>query len=383
MRKQLVDDDWEDVLEWLPEDLDAAAAESGAMKRRREIRTGADLLRLVMGYVVLDLSLRGVAAWAAKIGLAKMSDVAVLKRLRKAERFIAGLLSWMIHVNHFYPTKIEVPLRVRLVDATTVSAPGSTGTDWRVHLGYDVVRGLVDHVEVTDGRGGEHLGRFKPGPGELLVGDRGYAHGDRMVEAIEQGAHVLVRIGHSAVRLWTADGERFDPLAFATRKRSGPGRPPRVEEATAYLKGQGGRMHELRIVCIRKSREAADKERMRLRREAKRRGRQPTERSLKAAAFTWLVCSAPADMIEARVASELYRLRWQVELYFKRLKSLGDLDGLRAHDPALAKTYILGKLLALALADRVTAGAKAFSPWGVPLLPPRDEPLATGAGGTQ
>ena len=381
MRKQLVDDDWDDVLAWLPEDLDKAAKETGALVRRRAIRTGAALLRLVMGYTVLDLSLRGVAAWAARIGLAKMSDVAALQRLKKAEGFIAYLLMWMIRVNQVYPIQCEAPLRVRLVDASTVSAPGSKGTDWRIHLGYDLVRGLVDHVEITDARGGEHLGRFEPGPGDLVVGDRGYAHGRRIADVIDVGAHVLVRIGHSAVRLWKADGNRFDPLEFASRRRNDPGPPPRVEEAAAYVQGEDGRRHEVRIICIRKSREAADQERMRIRREAKRRGEQPTARTLKAAAFTWLVCSAPAELIDARVASELYRLRWQVELYFKRLKSLGNLDQIRAFDPALSRTYILGKLLAMALADRITAGAKAFSPWGVPLLPPCDESLAVGAGG--
>lgn len=381
MRKQLVEDDWDDILAWLPEDLDTTAKETGALVRKRAIRSGGDLLRLVMGYTVLDLSLRGVAAWAARIGLAEMSDVAVLQRLKNAESFIAYLLAWMIGVNHVYPVRFQEPLRVRLVDATTVSAPGSKGTDWRLHLGYDAVRGLVDHVEITDARGGEHLGRFEPGPGDLILGDRGYAHGRRIADAIDNGAHVLVRIGHSAVRLWKADGERFDPLEFATRRRQGPGRPPRVEEAAAYVQGDDGRRHEVRIICIRKSREAAEQERRRIRREAKRRGRQPTARTLKAAAFTWLVCSAPADLIEARVASELYRVRWQVELFFKRLKSLGDLDHLRAFDPALARTYILGKLLAMALADRVTAGAEAFSPWGVPLITPCDESMAVGSGG--
>ncbi|MBU0611303.1 MAG: transposase [Armatimonadetes bacterium] len=376
MRPQLVDEDWEDVLEWLPEDLDAIAKETKALLRKREITSGEDLLRLAMGYTVLDLSLRGVAAWADRIGLASMSDVAVLQRLKNSEGYLAFLLKWMIKGNQVYPVKFDAPLRVRLVDASTVSAPGSTGTDWRIHLGYDAVRGLVDHVEITDARGGEHLGRFEPGPGDLIVGDRGYAHGNRIAAAMDVGAHVLVRIGHSAVRLWKADGERFDPLEFVTRRRGGPGRPPRVEETAAYVRGEDERPREVRIICIRKSQEAADQERVRLRREAKRRGRQPTKRTLKAAAFTWLICSAPAKLIDARVAGELYRFRWQVELYFKRLKSLGDLDQLRAFEPALVRTYILGKLLAMALADRITAGAIAFSPWGVPLLPLTDESMA-------
>jgi hypothetical protein len=47
-----------------------------------------------------------------------------------------------------------------------------------------------------------------------------------------------------------------------------------------------------------------------------------------------------------------YRLRWQIELLFKRLKSLLALDNLRSKDNQLAQTYLLGKMLAALILDQ-------------------------------
>ena len=375
--KHLVDAGWEDVLAWLPPDLDEMALASGGFQRRRIIRKASVLLRLVLAYSVLDLSLRGVAIWAREQDVVEVSDVAVLKRLRRAGPFLESLLAWLLARGLQQPASAEVPLRIRLVDATTVSAPGSAGTDWRIHASYDPVSRRFDRLELTDARGGEHLGRFAAGPGDLLVGDRGYAHARRIAEARERGAHVLVRIGHRAVPLVDEHGERVDILAFATRRRSKPGRPPRVEEMPAFIQAQDGRKWPVRIIVVRKSQAAADKERRRINREARRRGHTPSQRTLQAAAYTFLLSTVPERMASRVDLAELYRVRWQIELAFKRLKSLVHLDALRAHDPALARTYILGNLIAAALIQLVAHGARSFSPWGVPLRQPPSQPVAT------
>ena len=62
---------------------------------------------------------------------------------------------------------------------------------------------------------------------------------------------------------------------------------------------------------------------------------------------------------------ELYRLRWQVELAFKRLKSLLGFGTVPAKDPDLARTYIFAKLLIAVLVEDLTQEAlRATPPWG-------------------
>ena len=61
---------------------------------------------------------------------------------------------------------------------------------------------------------------------------------------------------------------------------------------------------------------------------------------------------------------EWYRVRWQIELAFKRLKSLGDVGHLPKHDAASSRAWVYGKLLIALLSEKMQRHAVAFSPWG-------------------
>lgn len=60
----------------------------------------------------------------------------------------------------------------------------------------------------------------------------------------------------------------------------------------------------------------------------------------------------------------MYRARWQIELVFKRLKSLAGLGHLKKHDPQAARAWLQGKLLVALLIDALRMASEAFSPWG-------------------
>ncbi len=72
---------------------------------------------------------------------------------------------------------------------------GSHGTDWRLHLSFDLYAGCLDAVELTDVHGAVRLGRFRFQPGELCVDDRAYALAKSLDRIMSQGALVLVRAG--------------------------------------------------------------------------------------------------------------------------------------------------------------------------------------------
>lgn len=370
----LVESAWQDVLDFLPTNLDQLAKEEFGFKRRGGIRSAADVLRLCMAYGVLDFSLRSASAWMVTHGLGDISDVAVLGRLRRSWPFQARVLTELLATRlHLTPTP-GVPYRVRIIDGSCVSGPGADGAEWRIHATYDVARGVVDHIEVTDDKGGEHLERAAIRPGDLIVGDRGYAHASRIAAVRHAGGHVLVRIGHNAVPLVDASGAAFDPLAFARRKRPRAGRPPRVESASVFLRDDAERACPLRLVLVRKSNESTRRTRKKIAAEASRKGKVAQQRTVDAAAFIFVLTSVPAQAADDVTVAELYRVRWQVELNFKRWKSIFDLDRLRATDPDLARAYLYAKLIAACIADTIARHARAFSPWGVPLTSPRLAP---------
>jgi hypothetical protein len=364
----LVEEGWEDLSAWLPGNLDELARQTGALKRRRVIRTGEALLRMSLGYSALELSLRGVSAWMSQHGLAEVSDVGVLKRLQRAPGFLQAVLTALLTGGLSAPSSTKLPYRVVLRDATVVSEPGSTGTDWRVHVEYDAARGCISRVEVTDSSGGEQLQRLPCAENELLVADRGYAHPRHIVAVRQAGAHVLVRLRHNTVKMFDEQGEQIDPLEWAQRPREDGEPPPRIEERPVLVRAEAGAV-EARLFIVRRSQEEADKERERLRKRARRKGEKVSERTLEAAAYVFFLTTVPQHEASAAVLAELYRVRWQVELLFKRLKSLLDLDALRAHDEDLVLTYLLGKLITAVLTERIARQARAFSPFGLPISP--------------
>ena len=89
-----------------------------------------------------------------------------------------------------------------------------------------------------------------------------------------------------------------------------------------------------------------------------------------------MVTDLDAECLPAVQALELYRLRWQIELVFKRLKSLLGLGNLRAKNGALARTYLLSKLLGALLVEELSVRALSFFPWGFPLPDAASQPLA-------
>ncbi|HME10192.1 MAG TPA: transposase, partial [Bryobacteraceae bacterium] len=76
----------------------------------------------------------------------------------------------------------------------------------------------------------------------------------------------------------------------------------------------------------------------------------------------------PAQQATTRQVLECYRLRWQIELTFKRLKSIVQLGHVPKHDDQSSRAWLYGKLFVALLSQKLTRVGSAISPWGY-LLP--------------
>jgi hypothetical protein len=335
-------------------DLDALAQETGALKRRRAVRDAPTVLRLALAYGSGLGSLDVVAAWAEQGGIAKLSKVALMKRLINAADLLLALAARLM----VQRADIDIPSLgarlaarpLRLVDASCISKPGSVGTDWRLHALYDPVRQRFVDVELTDAKGGESFERFAVVPGEIRIGDRGYIGTRGLRHVVYGGGDFIIRAGWNALRLQHADGTPFDLIA-ALRQANRVG-SARIDQTVLIEDRHHPQPLKARLVAVRKPPQAAERERRELRKNAQRRGKMPDARTLEAADWTLIVTSL--DGVAADDILALYRLRWQIELAFKRLKSLGDLDLLPARGAALARAWIAAKLIIAALIGHST-----------------------------
>lgn len=354
-----IDHQWEFLRTMLPPEaeLERMARETGALKRKREVDSASSLLRLVLSYGMCDQSLRGTAAWARANGTATLSDVAVLKRLRKAGPWLERLLAFIL-TNRLQVESPVPGLRLRLIDGSGLNIPGCTGSAWRLHASYEPWSAKLQSVEVTDCRVGEHLKLYSLLPGEIAVVDRGYAHREGLASVVKQGAQFIVRLNWQNMPLETPEGETFDLLAtLRTLPRVGA---REFQVLTVVQPERGIPAISCKVVAMRKSPAAAERARKQAIREAKRKGRKVDPRTLESCDYIFLLTNVAQATLTATEVLEVYRLRWQIELEFKRLKSLLKIDEIRAQDPDLVKTYILSKLLGALLIEALAE----FSPWG-------------------
>src|SRR5690554_4723135 len=130
------DGGWAEILARLSSDIDLAATarETKAFVRPRGVPDAASLLRLAMAYATGGMGLRTTAAWAENAGVARLSDVSLLDRLRNSAEWIE-LLWQSLLARLIRPAPMPgLDLAVRLIDATTISSPRSQGADWRLHM---------------------------------------------------------------------------------------------------------------------------------------------------------------------------------------------------------------------------------------------------------
>ena len=122
---------------------------------------------------------------------------------------------------------------------------------------------------------------------------------------------------------------------------------------------------------------AAERARRKALRKAQRNGTVAQAQSLELTAYVLVLTSLPVEF-SANEVLQLYRCRWQIELTFKRLKSLLGAGHVPKADDQSARAWMQAKILTALLLERLLIEAKIFSPWGYNLR--NLEPMATGLG---
>lgn len=336
---------WESVEGKLGIDLERTARETKAIQRKRGIRSAKDLLRLILFYASSNWSLRLVGAWALLNGIGYLSDVAILKRLRNSQPWIGQLVVRLLQ-KRVSALKRMPGVRLRVVDATTISIPGSTGSDWRIHLSFDLGNLCLDGVEITDKHGGESLARFAAQNNEIVVADGAYPFASGMASVLNAGAGLIVRINWRNVPVLGPEGQRFEIIPWLKTLST-------LSETLIWMNTPQG-FFPLRLIASPLPPEKAEEARRRTRLRHQRKQKPLNENTLFAAGFVLLLTNLPADTWPGRLVLALYRMRWQIELCIKRLKSLLEFDHLRAKDPRMVQTYLLTKILIALLVDEMT-----------------------------
>jgi hypothetical protein len=351
------------------EALDKLARETGALVRRRQIRDGSQVLRLALGYAATGQSLRSTAAWMSSALGVTLSDVAVLKRLRDCGDLLSAVVGRLLSLSTQWaePSAEWQGPPIRLVDGSMFAGPGKRGGQHRLHASYDPVTGRFDVLNLTDVKVGETLSQARIEPGAIGVADRNYAKTKALRELADNKAFFLVRAGISSMKMiYDKTGERLtaQDVVVALGEAEAVEITVTLQEAKPKAKRASQRPEPLktRIVIVRASEAVAARERARIERSRSKHGVTPREDTKAMAGLIMFATNLPSEDWPIERLILLYRLRWQIELAFKILKSIFAMRDVPAKDPPLARTWLLANLAAALLADLLASALERAIP---------------------
>jgi len=360
--ERVLQDDWSLINSLLPNGWREKAKELGALLRFRRFRSVDDLLKALLVHLVDGCSGRETALRIEELGIASISDVAFLKRLEKAECWLRWMSEQVMKkaVGQGSDVLQTSHLLYRVVDASNVKGPGKTSQSCRLHYALELPNLQCDEIKITDQKTGESFCNFTIKPGDLIMGDRGYAHARGVAHVVKNGGHVLVRTNLKLLSLRQEDGSNFPILSKAELLKDNEIGDWDVWIHYEYRKIKG------RLCVIRKdpaARERARKKALRLRQKGHGKKGKIREDTLKASEYIFIFTTLDRTFTAGQVL-EIYRSRWQVELVFKRLKSIIKIGNLHNKKPATARAWLHGKLLVAFMTEALIGKADSFSPSG-------------------
>ena len=342
-----------ELLKDLPEKTEQLARDFKAFARARKIKTVAELMRIVLLFAGLDQSEREIAANVVLVNpeIRSLTDQSVRERLDACLPWLKELLPALIKQTPL--PELPSGIRIQMIDASDITAPGQIKVTWRVHLVMDLVSLQMISVHLTDIKTGETLLNFNFQSGEVVLADRGYGHRRGIAHLIESGAQPVVRCSAHQFPVEDASGNRINLAGALSDCQPGETRTLEVQ----FTNSDTRKTYAIFIHAYRLSGDDAQAARRRCRKKGKKGNSHgpytPSQETLFMSEFVLVLTTVSPEVLSAETILALYRCRWQVELVFKHFKSLLNLDELRARaGSVLGNVWLHGKLIYACLIER-------------------------------
>lgn len=248
--------------------------------------------------------------------------------------------------SRFSQIYVEDCTSIKLLSSLSEEFPGCGGAEvgqgaagMKILVRTEVTTGAMSVIQWAKGRENDLNLSREAGelpPGSLSLADLGFWCPERLDRLKTQGVSWISRVPAGATL--SVDGQpREDVADFLKRQKA-----DRVDQQVLL----GEKAFSFRLVAVRCPEHIANERKRKLRKKSKKRGRQPSDRQLALCEWLVLVTSLSAEEFSIEDLWTLYRVRWQIELVFKRWKSLLGLDKSRARTNGQRQlTELYAKLL--------------------------------------
>ena len=358
-------EEWAILTKYLPAGWKEKAGELGALTRRRKIDNPETLLRVLLIHIAEGISFRTTSVYAKEANLCEINDTSLLHRLRVSKEWFHWIVLGLLEKCKAIPApdKFSGKYNVRLVDSTLVDEPGVTGSLWRLHYSFNLNRFNCDSLELTSQKEGENLIRYSVSKNDLIIADRNFRKRKGIVHVVENQGYIIVRYHSNSLPLYKRNGHRLDlPQLLCSLSA------PEVGDWDVWIRHpENGSLIKGRILALRKSQEAMELAQKKIQREAHKKGRKTKDNTLEYAQYIIIFTTLNRRRFSGKELLEQYRNRWQIELIFKRLKSIVGIGHLPKCSPDSSIAWLYGKLILALLTELLYREAEFFSPWGYPI----------------
>ena len=345
------------MIPFLAEGYEEKCLELGVIQRQRGIRTPADLMMLSLFHLNNGCSLMEVSEVSRLLKMGEFSDVAFMKKFGKCTewfKWVSEQLSPKMVADYEKPSYLE-KFRVIAFDGSKVIEKGSSGQTFNLHYGIDIFKMCSADYKITKEEIGEKLSNFSLVKGDLAIADRAYGTIGGIEHCIENDADYILRLRTGCFKVYDENEAgidfltQFEGLDFEQCK-----------DFSGFVKTNSRKKLPVRICVKRKSKESCEQSLRRLRRRESRKGQKLSGETIRFNEYIVLATSLP-DSVSACDILETYRYRWQVEMFFKRLKSILDFGELPKKKENSSLAWLNGKLM-VALLIEAFLSASSFSP---------------------
>jgi hypothetical protein len=344
---------------FMPEGWEAQAKALGALQRSREIKTPEDLLLLIFLYLTEGKSFGGTSAIVKTEGEWHLTKKAVWSRICNSGEWLKWLYETLCRKQGIL---VEKPgwlfgKNVWLVDGNEAVLCGRRKKYYMLHYGVDLFTLAMKEMRLTDIKSGEKLLNFRTfGKSDIVVGDRAYGTIPGREHLRERESGFVLRLRARAFNLYDGQKKKIDLIESLSGLKEGESRSIAVNYQV------NGEYVPLRICALRKD---ADSERAGLKRLRKSKQRKQHGKAVSALESEYnkyiIVATCLGEEIAASRVLELYRMRWEIELIFKRLKSLFHYGEVPMKQDKSARAWFYGKLLLAAFCETLVNTGR-FSP---------------------
>lgn len=350
-------DNMEKIYEIMPEGWKEAAKTEKALVRGRNIKTPEELLRLNFLYQTSGESY-GLTAALTQISenQEKLNKTAVQKRIVNSAGWLKWICENLCRQEGFIaePPEWLKKYRVCVVDASDYAAQGSHKADFRLHYMAELFSLNTTEMYFTGAEEGETLTRYtKIKKNDLIIGDRAYGTITGISHILEHNAEFVIRLRSNSFNLYNSQKEKFDLTEELMNWESG-----KTVDLKLFCK-KGNDYIPIRVCALAKTEEQIKKSEKKIK-KSNSGHKEPSQLQ-----YIWnkyiVVVTSLKDEISFNRVLELYRMRWQIELIFKRFKSIFGGREFTARKEESVKAWFYGKLL-LAIICETFVKKGRFSP---------------------